>query len=207
MATDKQIDANRRNAQHCTGPKSASGKATSSQNALKTGLHAKSDVIATESHEDYETLIAEYYACHQPATPEQRSLVDDLIRSEWLGRRYMAATAGIWNRDFLSMKEQDMGRAFMRNSQALSRAQRCITATQRNYAHTLKQLHALQAKHPAEPLSEEENVPEEKNVENAAEETEPLRNTKPIPCPADLAAPELAAQVDPPDIATPPIAA
>ena len=150
MATDKQIEANRRNAQHCTGPKSASGKATSSQNALKTGLHAKSDVIATESHEDYETLIAEYYVCHQPATPEQRSLVDDLIRSEWLGRRYMAATAGIWNRDFLSMKEQDMGRAFMRNSEALSRAQRCITATQRNHAHTLKQLHALQAKHPAE---------------------------------------------------------
>jgi hypothetical protein len=201
MATDRQIEANRRNAQHCTGPKSDRGKARSSQNALKTGLHAKSDVIATESQQDYESLIAEYYACHQPATPEERSLVDDLIRSEWLGRRYMAATAGIWNRDFLSMKEQDMGRAFMRNSEALSRAQRCITATQRNYALTLKQLHALQAKHPAGPVSEEENA------ENAAEETEPLRNTKPIACPADLAAPELSSEGDPPDIETPPIAA
>jgi hypothetical protein len=61
MATEKQIAANQLNVQKCTGPKYTEGKAKSSQNALKTGLHAKSDVIATENRDNYETLIAEYH--------------------------------------------------------------------------------------------------------------------------------------------------
>lgn len=146
MASDKQIEANRTNAQKCTGPTSAEGKAKSSQNAIKTGLYAKSDVIATESREEYETLIAEYYDRFQPAVPEERCLVDNLISSEWLGRRYMAASTAIWEYDFRVCEQQDPGRAFIRNSETFGRAQRCITATQRNFAQTLKQLQAIQAK-------------------------------------------------------------
>ena len=47
MSTDSQTTANQLNSQKCTGPVSAEGKAKSSQNSLKTGLYAKSDVIAT----------------------------------------------------------------------------------------------------------------------------------------------------------------
>jgi hypothetical protein len=145
MATEKQIAANQLNAQKCTGPKSTEGKAKSSQNALKTGLHAKSDVIATENRDNYETLIAEYHDRFQPTTPEERCLVDNLIQSEWLGRRYMAATAAIWEDDFRIMKEQDLGRTFIRRDQTFGRAQRIVTANQRNYAQTLKQLLAIEA--------------------------------------------------------------
>lgn len=38
MATEKQIAANRRNAQRSTGPRSAAGKSISSRNALRHGL-------------------------------------------------------------------------------------------------------------------------------------------------------------------------
>ena len=38
MATQKQIEANRRNARKSTGPRSASGKKRASRNALKHGL-------------------------------------------------------------------------------------------------------------------------------------------------------------------------
>jgi len=38
MATDKQIAANRRNAQKSTGPKSLAGRARSSRNSLRHGL-------------------------------------------------------------------------------------------------------------------------------------------------------------------------
>jgi hypothetical protein len=39
MATQKQIEANRRNARKSTGPRSASGKKRASRNALKHGLN------------------------------------------------------------------------------------------------------------------------------------------------------------------------
>jgi hypothetical protein len=48
MATLTQIEANRRNAQHSTGPRTAEGKAASSMNALKTGIDAQSSVIPGE---------------------------------------------------------------------------------------------------------------------------------------------------------------
>ena len=40
MATQKQIKANRQNAQKSTGPKTSDGKAVVSQNAVKHGLFA-----------------------------------------------------------------------------------------------------------------------------------------------------------------------
>lgn len=135
MATPRQIAANRKNAQRATGPRTAAGRATSSQNAIKTGIHAQSEIIRTESPDDYAQLIADYYARFQPAAPEERALVDDLIRAEWLGRRYMQAAAKLW-------QSED---AFLENSTHICRAQRCITSTQRNFAAALKQLLVIQA--------------------------------------------------------------
>jgi hypothetical protein len=203
MATDRQIEANRNNAQHGTGPKTAEGKAKSSQNALKTGLHAKSDVIATENSGNFDTLIAEYYERFHPATPEERNLVDELIRAEWLGRRYMAATAAIWEFDFRAIEQQDIGLTFMRNAQTLGRAQRCITATQRSFALALKQLLALQSQRTSEPPC----APEKD------EETKPLRRQlvsffpPDLPIPESAGQPELAAQEDTTIPKAPPIAA
>jgi hypothetical protein len=47
MATERQIAANRRNARQSTGPRTASGKRRSSQNAYRHGL--RSQLSATES--------------------------------------------------------------------------------------------------------------------------------------------------------------
>ena len=69
MSTPRQIEANRRNAQKSTGPTSVTGKAASSMNALKTGIHAKSLLLKTEKLDDLEQLIEEYYQHHQPALP------------------------------------------------------------------------------------------------------------------------------------------
>ena len=69
MPTDSQIQANRRNAKKSTGPRSAEGKAASSQNALKTGIDAKSPVIRGEDHATLEALATRYHERFQPATP------------------------------------------------------------------------------------------------------------------------------------------
>ncbi len=96
MSTLRQIEANRRNAQKSTGPTSVTGKAVSSMNAPKTGIHAKSLVLPSEKLADLEQLIEEYYNHHQPASPEARLLLDDLINCEWTLRRLHAAEAQAW---------------------------------------------------------------------------------------------------------------
>src|ERR1035437_5419219 len=67
MSTLRQIEANRRNSEKSTGPTSVTGKAASSMNALKTGIHAKSLVLPSEKVADLEQLIDEYYQHHRPA--------------------------------------------------------------------------------------------------------------------------------------------
>src|SRR4051812_19626600 len=96
MSTLKQIEANRRNAQKSTGPTSVTGKAVSSMNALKTGLHANTLVLPTEKVADLELLIEEHYAQHNPTTAEARLLLDDLIHCEWELRRIRAAETQLW---------------------------------------------------------------------------------------------------------------
>ena len=47
MVSERRLKANRRNAQHSTGPRSPEGKARVRHNALKHGLLAKEAVIAS----------------------------------------------------------------------------------------------------------------------------------------------------------------
>ena len=78
MATQRQIEANRRNAQKSTGPSSVEGRAVSRSNAVKTGIYAKSMIIPGEDPAQLEALTAEYHRQSQPA-PLARFLVDSLI--------------------------------------------------------------------------------------------------------------------------------
>jgi len=155
MSTDKQIEANRQNAQLCTGPRTEEGKARSSQNALKTGLHSKSELLVTESREALDELIADFHTRFPPATPEERSLVDALIRYEWLSRRYMAADTAVWNYWLRDDKNKDTGVAFLRYSAELARAGRYFTTARKGFSTTLKELQALQEKRKSEPIASE----------------------------------------------------
>ncbi len=83
MASLRQIDANRRNAQKSTGPKSPQGKAASSLNALKTGIHSETAVLPCEDRAAHDALVAAYYHRFRPTLPEERVYVDELIRCEW----------------------------------------------------------------------------------------------------------------------------
>jgi hypothetical protein len=74
MASQKQLAANRLNAQKSTGPRSVEGKARSSMNALKTGIDARSHTIPGEPISQLEDLTADYYQRFCPTTPEQRML-------------------------------------------------------------------------------------------------------------------------------------
>ena len=156
MPTENQIEANRRNAQLCTGPRTEEGKLRSSQNALKTGIYSKAEVLITESLEAHQELIVAFYEEFAPATPQEACLVDALIRYEWLSRRYMAADTAAWNRWLTHDDEKDTGVAFLRYSAELARAGRYFTSARKGFTQTLKELKALQSERKSE-LSRDSN--------------------------------------------------
>ena len=157
MATERQIAANRANAQHCTGPKSEQGKANSSKNSFKTGLDAKSEIIRYEKREDYDALTAEYHNRFRPARPEERDLVDDLIKSERHGHRYHSIDAAVLDRAIQNVPSGSLGAAYTQCADTLSRVERKINSAQRNFQKALKQLMEIQAKRPSNLAAGHEN--------------------------------------------------
>ncbi len=184
MATDRQINANRENAKHCTGPKTAEGKERSSRNSLKTGIDAKSEIILLEKREELEALTAEFYARYHPTVPEDRSLDDMLVSNEWFLRRYRSVDAALFDRAFSDIDSQSLGRAYRSIGDLSDRASRRINAAQRNYQRALKQLTEIRAQRANEPdtdrqewsLKEDEFImPDQPTAtEPAAAATEPL---------------------------------
>src|SRR5260370_4431731 len=87
MTSQAQIAANRLNSQKSTGSTSPEGKAASSLNALKSGIHADSHIIRGEDPAELEALTAAFLLEFQPAGPNQLALVDTLIAAEWTHRR------------------------------------------------------------------------------------------------------------------------
>jgi hypothetical protein len=155
MSTLHQIEANRRNAQKSTGPTSVTGKAVSSMNSLKTGIHAKSLVLPYENFADLEQLIEECYHHYLPTNPEARFFVDDLIRCEWALRRLDNAETQSWlyqNDDkFRTPQKYPLGYSASCNPNTFSKIQYRLDATRRARQRALLALEKLSAKAAAAP--------------------------------------------------------
>src|SRR5450432_4777714 len=155
MATLSQIEANRRNAQLSTGPRTPEGKAASSMNAFKTGIDAESSVIPGEDAAALAALAERLYQGCQPQTDIESLLVDDIVRDTWLLGRLARIDAQL-----LIYKIEDtnypspnapIGKAFDHSSTTQSRLQRRINDTRRLRLQSIKELRRLQAARPQPP--------------------------------------------------------
>ena len=86
MATEKQIKANRQNAQKSTGPKTEEGKAMVSQNAVKHGLFTDA-LIRGENPADYVVFHDEMLADLAPVGAVETMLAERIISLWWRLRR------------------------------------------------------------------------------------------------------------------------
>ena len=149
MSTLRQIEANQRNAQKSTGPTSVTGKATSSMNALKTGIDAKSLVLPSENRAHLDQLIDDYYSHHQPASPDARAFVDDLIYCEWTLRRLRAAETQAWryqsDNKYSDPQKYPLGQSATSNPNSFSKLQYRLDATRRARQRALDALAKLKA--------------------------------------------------------------
>ena len=147
MATLRQIEANRLNAQKSTGPRTPQGKAVSSQNALKSGLDAESQFVTGEDRSEFAALQGEYIARFQPLAPEERFQVDTLLRSEWILRRLFRAEAQLWEYHALRADRSEgvpLGEALVAGNEVFRRLQRRITLAERSYKDAFAELERLQ---------------------------------------------------------------
>lgn len=96
MATQKQIKANRANAQRSTGPRTEDGKARSRLNAKKHGLTAELLVMGNEDASEFDTLRATLMEQYDPLAPDECELVEYIASSLWPLRRVPLFEAAIF---------------------------------------------------------------------------------------------------------------
>ncbi len=114
------MEANRRNAQKSTGPRTAAGREVARMNALKHGLRSEEEVLGPrtgtlngghrtgirstavlvrgaqyqESQEEFDALHARFVADLEPVGPVEEMLVDQVVTGHWRLRRALRAEAG-----------------------------------------------------------------------------------------------------------------
>ena len=93
MATDKQIAANRANAQKSAGPKTDQGKAVASQNAVKHGALSSVAIAEHEDEDLYTAMLTALIEDHDPQTTIERQLVERLTLLFWREIRLAKAEA------------------------------------------------------------------------------------------------------------------
>ena len=100
MASQAQINANRRNAEKSTGPKTPQGKLIVSKNAVKHGLLSPSGLLLGEDSEAFKQLYDALFLEFAPESAVEVSLVERIIWTIWRLQRVPRIEAGrhMWNR-------------------------------------------------------------------------------------------------------------
>jgi hypothetical protein len=155
MATDKQIAANRLNAQKSTGPITPEGRAAVRLNGVKYGLHAETLVLKGESESDFTALLDSYEAEHAPATPTEEALVVQLAMAAWRLRRLYHAEAAFYTKEmtFLaglnSEKKLDgqtlTGLAINANRNTVDTFRRQEASLERSFCRALQELKRIRS--------------------------------------------------------------
>jgi len=95
MATPRQIEANRRNAQKSTGPRTPEGKAAVSMNSLRHGLRARTVVLPGENHQEFLQLCDDLEAEWEPLTRTEQFYVEQMAIAHWKLRRMEQAESDV----------------------------------------------------------------------------------------------------------------
>jgi hypothetical protein len=95
MTSFRQIEANRRNAQSSTGPKTEAGKQHSRGNAVRHGLTAETVIDILEDPEDYKAFELSVTSDFDAQTAVERELVLRLASLLWRLRRSTAIETGL----------------------------------------------------------------------------------------------------------------
>ena len=95
MTTQRQVEANRRNAALSTGPRTEEGQAASSMNALRHGLTAKTPVVPTEDQDEFDQFREALIEDLAPVGALEERIAEEIIDLSWRLRRATVLEQGI----------------------------------------------------------------------------------------------------------------
>ena len=142
MTTDKQIVANRQNAQKSTGPRTTEGKVLARKNSIKHGLLSKDLVIREEDAKALQALMDDLFATLQPLGKIEEVLTEKIGSTLWrLQRLISAESQALEDRDWMGelRKLQEVY-----NSSILSSISRYESNLERTLYRVLHELQRLQ---------------------------------------------------------------
>ncbi len=115
MTSDRQIAANRLNAQRSTGPRTPAGKAKVSVNALRHGLTARDVILPNENPDDFDTFRAELLTSLDPQGALESLLAEKIVADAWrLGRvpRFESALYTRGSKELLVRQAEELVRGY-----------------------------------------------------------------------------------------------
>jgi hypothetical protein len=105
--TEAQMNANRRNAQKSTGPRTPEGRAASSRNRLVHGLRANKHLLLDEDPEEFLILLKDLHDRFRPVGEGEEELVMRIASSQWRLHRTLPMEAGIYRERLQSVAAED----------------------------------------------------------------------------------------------------
>ena len=142
MATIKQIEANRLNAQKSTGPKTPEGKAVTKLNSLRHGLRARTVVLPAEKSEHFHQLCNDLETEWQPQSRTEQFYVEQMAVSQWKLTRVEVAEKSLLEQEFSAKSQIPL----------VDKLWQCQHRLERSYARAQRELERLQnsRRHPVQ---------------------------------------------------------
>jgi hypothetical protein len=150
MATIKQIEANRRNAQKSTGPKTPAGKARSSRNAFIHGLSSQRPIVTIENPAEFNAFANKFMDQYEPLEPSEIFLVRRIACLAWRIQRAQCYETLVLDNLCCSIPEDDVRtdqEVFsqlllddFRSHQTLAKLQRYESQLERSILRCMKEL-------------------------------------------------------------------
>src|SRR5580658_6823833 len=96
MISEKQLEANRRNARHSTGPQSAAAKKRVSLNNLRHGLTGQTTVLSPEDRSAHDKFCADLLICLKPEDALELQVAQSIAEDHWRLNRVFAIESNIF---------------------------------------------------------------------------------------------------------------
>jgi hypothetical protein len=176
MVSTLKSDTARANGAKSRGPTTTEGKEKSSRNALKHGLTAGSGniLLDCEDPDEFEETFNKLLGIHEPATPAENDIVEEMVAARWRIRRMWTIETGLLNAEVLTQQSSpsvsegaspdasiNLASAFRTladDSRSLALASRYEARLQRNYDRAYKTLRELQQERKSQPPEQPHTV-------------------------------------------------